>query len=37
MCHDPSFGFMTKARAWKGAGKECNMIITFTFPKFEKV
>ncbi len=30
-CHDPSFGLTTKARAWKGAGRKCNLGITFTF------
>jgi len=28
--HNPSLGFVTKARACKGAGQECNMGVTFT-------
>jgi hypothetical protein len=30
-CHDLNFGFVTKAKAWKGAGRECNLGVTFTF------
>jgi hypothetical protein len=30
-CHDPSLGFITKTRACKGAGQECNPQVTFTF------
>ncbi len=26
--HDPSLGLVTKARAWKGVGQECNPRIT---------
>jgi hypothetical protein len=29
LCHDPNFGLATKARAWKGASRECNPGITF--------
>ncbi len=29
-CHDLSFGLVTKARAWKGAGRACNPGVTFT-------
>jgi hypothetical protein len=28
--HDPNLGLTTKARAWKGAGWECNSGVTFT-------
>jgi len=28
-CPDPNFGLTTKARAWKGAGRECNLEVTF--------
>jgi hypothetical protein len=24
ICHNPSLGLATKAKAWKGAGQECN-------------
>jgi hypothetical protein len=34
-CHDPSFGFTTKRKAWKGAGRECNPRVTFTFLKMQ--
>jgi hypothetical protein len=27
--HDPNLGLATKAKAWKGAGRECNLGITF--------
>jgi hypothetical protein len=29
-CHNPSLRFMTKVRAWKGVGRECNSGVTFT-------
>jgi hypothetical protein len=29
--HDPSLGFMTKAKVWKGSSWECNLGVTFTF------
>ncbi len=29
-CHNPGLGLATKARAWKGAGRKCNLGITFT-------
>jgi hypothetical protein len=32
LCHDPDFGLVTKARAWKGASLECNPGITFILP-----
>ncbi len=32
-CHDPSLGFVTKAMAWKGVNKECNLIVKFTLPE----
>jgi hypothetical protein len=28
-CHNPSIGFVTKAKAWKGVGQKCNPGITF--------
>jgi hypothetical protein len=31
-CHDLSFGFVTKAKAWKGANQKCNLGVTFAFP-----
>ncbi len=31
LCHDLSLGLTTKVRAWKGADRECNVGITFTF------
>ncbi len=31
MCHDLSLGFVTKTKAWKHAGQECNPEVTFTF------
>jgi hypothetical protein len=33
MCHDLSFGLMTKARARKSAGQKCNLGVTFTLPR----
>jgi hypothetical protein len=27
-CHDLNLGFTTKAKAWKGAGQECNLGVT---------
>jgi hypothetical protein len=30
-CHDPSFRFTTKTKAWKSVGQECNPRVTFTF------
>jgi hypothetical protein len=39
ICHNPSLGFMTKARACKGVGQEGSLGITFHAPgnvgKFE--
>jgi hypothetical protein len=32
-CHNLSLGFVTKVRAWKGVGRECNPIVTFTLPR----
>jgi hypothetical protein len=32
-CHDPNLGFMTKAKAWKGANHECNLGVTFALPR----
>jgi hypothetical protein len=32
ICHDPNFGFVTKVRAWKGVGQECNLKVTFKCP-----
>jgi hypothetical protein len=29
LCHDPNLKLMTKAKAWKGAGRECNLRVTF--------
>ncbi len=31
LCHDLNLELMTKVRAWKGAGRECNLRVTFTF------
>jgi len=36
-CHDPSLKFATNAKAYKGATRECNMGVTFTFLECEKV
>jgi hypothetical protein len=33
MCHDPSLGPVTKAKAWKGVGRKCSSGVTFTFPR----
>jgi hypothetical protein len=33
VCHDRSFRLATKTRAWKSAGQECNLGVTFTPPK----
>jgi len=30
-CHGPNIGLVTKVRAWKGVGQECNLGVTFTF------
>jgi hypothetical protein len=35
-CHDLSLGLMTKAKAWKGAGQECNLGVTFTLSGVRK-
>jgi hypothetical protein len=29
-CYDPSLGLVTKTRAWKNVGRECNLGVTFT-------
>jgi len=29
-CHDPNLGLATKARAWKGASRGCNLGVAFT-------
>jgi hypothetical protein len=29
-CHDTNLGLAIKVRAWKSAGQECNLRITFT-------
>ncbi len=34
-CHNPSLGHVTKVRAWKGAGRECNPEVTFTFSRVQ--
>jgi hypothetical protein len=34
-CHDPNLGLMTKTKAWKGAGRECNLGVTFALPKVQ--
>jgi hypothetical protein len=33
ICHDPNLGLATKAKAWKSAGQECNLKITFALPR----
>jgi hypothetical protein len=33
VCHDPSLGFVTKARAWKDARWECSLGVTFTLSR----
>jgi hypothetical protein len=33
ICHDPSFGLATKARACKGVSRKCSLRITFHVPK----
>jgi hypothetical protein len=35
-CHNPSLGFVTKARPWKGVGQECTLGITLTILRMRK-
>jgi hypothetical protein len=35
-CHDPSLGLVTKTRAWKGVGWNCNPRVTFTLMGMQK-
>ncbi len=35
VCHDPSFGFTNKGKAWKGASREWNPRVTFTLLKMQ--
>jgi hypothetical protein len=35
-CHNPNLGLVTKVRAWKGVGRECNPKVTFTFPRVQE-
>jgi hypothetical protein len=32
LTNDPSLGFVTKAKTWKGASWKCNLRVTFAFP-----
>jgi len=36
LCHDPCFGLVTKARAWKGVSQKCNPCVTFTLPRVQE-
>jgi len=35
--HNFRLGLTTKANAWKGVGRECNLVVTFTLPKCKRV
>jgi hypothetical protein len=35
-CHDLNFGLVTKAKAWKGVGRQCNLGVTFTLLEVQK-
>jgi len=36
VCHDLNFRLATKTRAWKGAGQECSLRVTFTPPRMQE-
>jgi hypothetical protein len=36
-CHNFSFGFVTKTKAWKIVGQWCNLGVTFAFPKMWEI
>jgi hypothetical protein len=35
-CRDPNLRLMTRARAWKGVGQNCNPRVTFTIPRVQE-